>query len=190
MKDPKPKAKGSVKSEIAKKATRWQITENNPERDKNEVARVLGSLGKATYVAVCSEVGDMGTVHIHGFVVYENAISANTIKKAFPRAHLETCKGSSEENRAYIAKQDENFLEVGNCPIVEKAPRQRDEASEVLALMFDESNNEGRHPLEVAREHPEFAYFIVRNYRGLSEMWADFQDPRKRQKNWSKFLRS
>lgn len=171
MKDTKKKSVVKVKT---KKSTRWQLTENNPECSKDEVATRLAALGKAIYIAVCNEVGEHGTSHYHAFVVFENAISGNSISEAFPRAHLEACRGSSESNRAYLAKQDSELLEVGECPLTESVPRVRDEASEVLSLIFAENNE--KNPLEVAREHPEYAHYIVLHYRSLTEMYGDYNE--------------
>ena len=48
------------------------------------------------YIGFELETGDNGTPHIQGFVHYTNAVPFNTVKKHFPRAHIEAMRGSLE----------------------------------------------------------------------------------------------
>lgn len=147
------------------RSRRWQLTENNPAYTKEQCAERLASIGETLYVVSCSEVGESGTSHIHGFVIYKNAISLSSIKKIFPRAHLEECKGSNVENREYIVKDDSEFFEQGSMPLVSEKQRKKDEASEVFRLL-----QEGNTLFEIMSQYGDLTDYVVRNYRNLSQI--------------------
>lgn len=147
--------------------TRYQVTENNPKLDKQGVLEKLSSLGTMLYAIASSEVGASGTAHIHAFVVFQNGITSKSLKNAFPRAHLEVCRGSNQENRDYITKQGD-FVEVGDMPLsVAAKKRKGDIASEVIGLIVDN----GLPPLEVAKRFRETADYVVKNFRNLNEIY-------------------
>jgi len=151
------------------RSKRWQLTENNQAYTKQECCEALASIAKTIYVVSCAEIGESGTKHIHAFVIYENAISLKTLKKHFPRAHFEHCRGSNEENRAYVVKQDSEVFESGKMPLASSSDRKVDIANEVVNLM---SNGE---PLErIMVEYPHLCDYVVRNYRSLREIEKDF----------------
>lgn len=150
------------------RSSRWQLTENNNQYSKEECAKALSSIAKTIYVVVGEETGESGTKHVHAFVVYENAILLKTLKKHFPRAHFEHCKGSNEENRAYVSKQDVEVFESGKMPLASSSDRKRDVASEVVNLM-----NDGEPLSRIMTEYPELCDYVVRNYRSLREIEKD-----------------
>lgn len=148
------------------RSRRWQLTENNPDYTKEQGAERLASIGETSYVVGCSEIGESGTKHIHFFVIYKNAISLISIKRLFPRAHLEKCQGSNVDNRAYIVKDDSDYYESGKMPVASGgASAKRDEASEVVRLL-----NEGHSLLEVMTEYTDLTDYVVRNFRNLREI--------------------
>lgn len=157
------------------RSRRWQLTENNADYTKEQGAERLASIGQAIYVVSCEECGERGTKHIHAFVIFQNAISLNSLRKAFPRAHFETCKGTNVQNRAYIVKDDSAFYESGSMPITSEKERKRDEASEVIKLL-----NDGVPLIAISREYPPLADYVVRNYRSLKEIENDLGFYRKR----------
>ena len=152
------------------RSKKWQLTENNPDYTKREAVKRLTSIGEAYYAIGCSEIGESGTKHIHAFVVYKNAIALSSIKKLFPRAHLEHCKGSIVQNREYIVKSDKEPYEVGEMPLA-VYDRGIDEASEVVALIL----KSGLDPLEILGEYPQYADYVVKNFRNLKEIYETTQ---------------
>lgn len=150
------------------RSKRWQLTENNACYTKQECARVLSSIAKTNYIVSCSETGESGTKHVHAFIIYENAISLKTLKRHFPRAHFEHCKGSNEENRAYIVKDDAEVFESGEMPVASSSERKQDIASEVVNLM-----NDGVALSQIMVEYPTLCDYVVRNYRSLREIEKD-----------------
>lgn len=67
------------------------------------------------YIGFELETGDNGTPHIQGFVHYTNAVPFNTVKKHFPRAHIEAMRGSLEHNTKYCSKEGK-LEQYGNKP--------------------------------------------------------------------------
>lgn len=165
------KSADDVVNEVRKKrrstdrSKKWQLTENNPDYTKREAVERLTSIGEAVYCIGCSEVGESGTSHIHAFSVYKNAISLSSLKKLFPRAHFEHCKGSNVQNREYVVKSDKEPYEVGELPLVTNDSG-IDEASEVVALILER----GATPLEILRDYPLYADYVVKNFRNLNEI--------------------
>ena len=154
------------KKRSADRSKKWQLTENNPDYTKCQAVERLTSIGEAVYCVGCSEIGESGTSHIHAFVVYKNAISMSSLKKLFPRAHFEHCKGSNVQNREYIVKSDNDPYEVGELPLA-TYDSGIDEASEVVALILES----GLAPLEILREYPLYADYVVKNFKNLNEIY-------------------
>ena len=150
------------------RSRRWQLTENNADYTKEQCAERLASVGKTIYVVSCSEMGESGTKHIHAFIIYDNSIRLTSIKKKFPRAHLERCLGSNVQNRAYIVKDDVEFFESGKMPLASESDRKLDVAKDVVELL---SNGV---PLErIMLEYTALCDYVVRNYRALKEIAHD-----------------
>lgn len=159
-----------AKRKHGERSKKWQLTENNPDYTKREAVERLTSIGEAYYAVGCSEVGESGTKHIHVFVVYKNAIALSSLKKLFPRAHFERCKGSIVQNREYIVKSDSDPYEVGEMPLA-VYDSGIDEASEVVALIL----RSGLDPLEILGEYPQYADYVVKNFRNLKEIYETSQ---------------
>lgn len=153
----------------SERSRRWQLTENNASYTKQEGATLLASIGETSYVVGGCEIGESGTKHIHIFVIYKNAISLGSIKKRFPRAHLEACIGSNVQNRAYVVKDDNDYFESGEMPVASASDRKRDEASEVMELLIQGI------PLQtILAEYKTLNDYVVRNYKNLREIQNDF----------------
>lgn len=152
----------------------WQLTENNPSYTKHEAVERLASIGTAQYALGCSEVGESGTSHIHAYIVYKNAIELGSLKKQFPRAHFEKCRGSVSDNIDYISKDDPEPYEVGERPSVVSEWRV-DVSSEVVALILEV----GLSPIEILRKYAKYADYVVKNFRNLAEIYES-----NRSKRW------
>ena len=159
-------AEARAKRKDVDRSKKWQLTENNPDYTKREAVERLASIGETIYGIGCSETGESGTKHVHAFVVYQNAISMSSLKKLFPRAHFEHCRGSIVQNREYVVKDDKEPYEVGELPLVAHDSG-IDEASEVVALII----KSGIAPLEILSEYPIYADYVVKNFRNLNEIY-------------------
>lgn len=166
-------AEAKAKRKRDKRSKKWQLTENNADYGKREAVERLSSIGQAQYAISCEEVGESGTRHIHAFVVYKNAIELGSLKRLFPRAHFETCKGSINDNVDYISKDDASPYEVGEKPLV-VSEWNEDVSSEVVALILA-----GLGPIEILKEYPRYCDYVVRNFRNLCEIYESVRIRRK-----------
>jgi len=89
----------------------WCFTINNPKPDYAD----LKPIKNWEYMVVGNEVGESGTPHLQGFVVYKTRTKFSTVKNQIPAAHIEKMKGSPTQASDYC-KKDGNFEEFGTCP--------------------------------------------------------------------------
>jgi len=93
------------------KARSYSFTINNDTYDDLYVLLLLDF----KYLIIGFEKGDNGTPHIQGYIQFYSARYFNSIKPAFPRAHLEISRGTSQQNIDYCMK-DNNYYEFGHRP--------------------------------------------------------------------------
>lgn len=86
---------------------KFVFTLNNYTRDEEIAIRNFITL-KAIFSVIGHEVGDEGTPHLQGYVSMATRVRFSTIKRRFPRIHLEKARGSDEQNLDYCTKQDKN----------------------------------------------------------------------------------
>lgn len=70
---------------------------------------------KCDYIIYGKEVGEKGTPHLQCYIYIKNKISFNVLKKTIHRAHIEVCKGTSQQNIDYCKKQGD-YVERGITP--------------------------------------------------------------------------
>ncbi|QMW68675.1 replication-associated protein [Crucivirus-148] len=104
----------------AKQARNWCFTVNNwKEADLECLKKLEGSQVK--YMVYGKEVGDSGTPHLQGFVIFLNPKRFSEVKKLLPwGCHIEQAKGSWEHNLAYCTKEDTNAYVWGEAPMSRK----------------------------------------------------------------------
>lgn len=91
---------------------RWCFTLNNYSDE--EFSRILEIPSK--YLVVGKEVGESGTPHLQGFIIFETNQRFNHVKNLIgTRAHLEVARGTSQQASQYCQK-DGNFEERGSLP--------------------------------------------------------------------------
>lgn len=96
------------------RARAYQITLNQIEH-YDKVFEYLNSLKSTDYILSCKETAPTtGHEHIHIYVHFSNARSLS-IKKMCG-AHIEICRGSPQQNIAYIRKDGNILDEVGTEP--------------------------------------------------------------------------
>ena len=160
-------AEAKKKRKRDERSKQWQLTENNPSYTKQEAVERLASVGTALYVLGCAETGESGTKHVHAYAVWKNAIELGSLKKLFPRAHFEHCRGSVQENVDYISKDDPQPYEVGEKPAV-VSEWKADISAEVVALILECDLS----PTEILRKYPRYCNYVVKNFRNLGEIYA------------------
>lgn len=107
----------SITTDLMSQSRNWCFTINNPT-EKDELD--MDSISKTCrYMVVGKEVGDSGTPHAQGFVIFTSNYRLNAVKALLPRAHLEAAKGSWEQAANYC-KKDGDYLEFGTAPATQK----------------------------------------------------------------------
>lgn len=93
----------------------WCFTLNN----YSDADEVLFKELECTYLVYGREVGDSGTPHLQGFVVFKSPKRLSGCKKIHQGAHWEISKGNSDQNRTYCTK-DGDYIETGLIPMTGK----------------------------------------------------------------------
>lgn len=142
----------------------YTFTLNNyTDEEYNSICSVLRDEG--SYGIIGKEVGESGTPHLQGYVLFKRPFHFKTIKDRYLiRCHIEVAAGSADANKRYCSK-DGNFVEFGTMPV---AKRTRDE----LATRFADCLQSGYDGLDqFANEQPGTYYFsghnLLRNYQQL-----------------------
>ena len=94
---------------------RFFITENNPkEEDINRYKEI-----ECKWIAICKEHedDDNKTPHIHIAIIFKGSRRLSTLKKMFPRAHIDIMNGSPQDCVTYMTKENPELLyEKGDRP--------------------------------------------------------------------------
>lgn len=98
---------------LQKRSRKWLLTINNPQLlDENiylfkNLCRYIEKEIKPDYYCYSFERGTKeGTLHIHIFLYFNNARTGSSLKKKFPTAHIDLCRGTIKQNRNYVFKEN------------------------------------------------------------------------------------
>lgn len=133
------------------KKRNWCFTINNPQEGWFEACFAVPS----RYTVVGKEVGESGTPHLQGFIVFQNARTLSAVKNSLPgQAHLEFMRGTFKQAADYCKKEG-NFVEHGILPA---DPEDKgDKEKKRWALALEEARTTG----EVG--DPQIAFVHARN---------------------------
>lgn len=150
---------------------KYQLTINNYAEkglDYEQIKNILSKLKTVVYYCMSKEIGlENKTPHIHLFIACKSALRFSTLKKRFPEAHIEAARGTSEDNRDYVAKSGkwandekaetsvpDSFDEWGEMP---EEPGQgfRSDIAQLYTLIESGLSN-----AEIMQTNPDFALQI------------------------------
>lgn len=152
--------------DIKARSRKWLLTINNPQDNgytHEFIKSQLGKIKSLDYFCMCDEIGTKSQVyHTHLFVYRQDAMRFNQIKKLFPVAHIDYCRGTAQENKDYCLKQGkylgsrkeetnlkDTFEESGDMP-VERQGRRND-----LIDLYD-MVKAGMTNFEILESNPEY----------------------------------
>lgn len=134
----------------------YLVTLNNPTDEELQLIQTIMANQEKNlkYAVIGHEIAPTtGTPHIHVYFHFVNQHSFSSIKKKFPRARIDTCRGSPQQVSQYCKKEN-NYKEIGEVPaqgkrsdidhikdVLEYAPRMREVtkvAKSVQAIKFAE----------------------------------------------------
>lgn len=149
---------------------KWLLTINNPadhNMDHKNIIAILNKFRAVKYWCLCDEIGiNTQTYHTHIFIYGNNAIEFSVVKKKFPSAHIDYCKGTCQENRDYIRKEGkykgstkedtnipETFQESGDMPVERQG--QRNDLIDLYDMIKSGMSN-----YEILEQNPEVMLHI------------------------------
>ena len=156
---------------------RWMITWNNwqehfrqnasPETIVKKINETTGILHQ--YIVVGKETApETKKQHLQIYVEYVNQSTFKQMQQRYPGAHLEIAYSPGYQCSTYC-KKEKDYYEEGEYR--SKKLSIEDIASNVLALITDYSMR----PNKIATLYPEYASYIIRNYKNLTEIYIDSQ---------------
>lgn len=77
------------------------------------------------YLCFAFEEGQAGTPHIQGYVYLDSKVRPTAVRKLMRRAHVETARGSMDQNIDYCSKTKDNFYEFGERVAPGRAAREK-----------------------------------------------------------------
>ena len=133
----------------------YQLTINDPKKKGYTHEHILGIFRNnfKTLIYLCL-ADEMGTLfHTHVFIVFSSRVRFSMIKRYFPEAHIERCKGTISDNIQYIKKEGKwetdslkhdtkingSFEEFGTRPPDSKG--RRNDMSELYQMVLDDMTN-------------------------------------------------
>lgn len=92
----------------------WCFTLNNYTEAECDSIKKLLTKESVLYAVVGKEVADSGTPHLQGYVHLRRRSRFSAVKKLVgERAHIESARGSDQQNKRYCLKEGNALLEVG-----------------------------------------------------------------------------
>ena len=154
-----------------KQGKSYHIVMMNPELTPEEVVKKLRLSPSVKYICMADEITSNGTPHRHVYVKLDSCVRHSTLRKRFKGAHIESAKGSAQQNREYILKGGKwsdtekadtsvegSFYEWGTLPEERKAASKSSHASDTLLVI--EAIKSGLSNTEIISAFPKMFYRI------------------------------
>lgn len=151
------------------RSRKFQLTINNPVENgfnHDAIKQVLAGMKSIIYWCMADEIGKNGTYHTHVYMQGRDALRFSSIKKHFPPAHIEICKGTALQNREYLSKsgkweKDEKhetsvegtFEEWGEMPVERQGAR--NDLADLYSMI-----KQGMSNYEIMEEAPDTMLYL------------------------------
>lgn len=142
---------------------KWLLTFNNPldkNLDHEAIKDILAEMKPVVYWVMSDEIGEEKTPHTHLFFACSSPMRFSTVKKRFERAHIDSARGTCEENREYV-------LKIGKWELNAKGETKVDGTGEEWGTM----------PIERQGQRPDMAELYNMIECGMSNYQIINQNP-------------
>lgn len=172
---------------------KWLLTINNPTDcgfTHDKIKETMHKFKGVTYWCMSDEIGlECETPHTHIFMYSPNGVRFGTIKKRFPTAHIDYCKGTAQENKDYVYKIgkwsdtskedtriDDTQFEYGECPVERQGAR--NDLDDLYAMI-----KEGLSDYEIIEQSTQYLYCLDKiesvrqtiNSEKFRDTWRDIE---------------
>lgn len=150
---------------------KWNITIDNIDKHGITHDVIKESLKKCNikYYCMADEITASGMKHTHLYIELENNIRFSTLKRRLPKvAHIETAKGTAQENKDYVLKQGKyagtekaetsiegTFEEEGTIEEPKESTNNSKKKEQLIALV-----EQGLSNYEIIKIMPEYCFKI------------------------------
>ena len=154
---------------------RWVITWNNWTehfRSNASAQTIVETINQQSgilhqYIIVAKETApETKKQHLQIYVEYINQSTFNQMKQRYPGAHIEVAFSPGYQCSQY-AKKEKDYYEEGEYR--SRKLTTEDIASNVISLL------QTTRPYTIAEKYPEYASYIVRNYKNLYDIYLQIQ---------------
>lgn len=172
------------------RAKHWTFTLNNYTDADIVSLRELSGRHRVEYLVFGREVGENGTPHLQGYVIFETPARFTAVKSRISdRAHIEVARRPGGDAANYCKKEGD-FEEFGRCPDLVQGKRNDLERFYDWADQFVSDNGRTPSTPEVARSQP----VILTRYPNILSIVRLRFDPAPlvegQPKDWQETLRS
>lgn len=137
------------------RAKRWVFTLNNYTVEEEASLQLLGNHERCIYLVFGREVGESGTPHLQGFLIWREPIRFSTLKSLIGnRSYLAVSTASLPSQAADYCKKGGNFSEFGELPAERRGKRSDLDAFYEWADEFTTENSRPPTDVEICRSHP------------------------------------
>jgi len=145
-------------------AKNWCFTTNNYNEEHVLRLRSLHEEDNCNYICFGKEIGEQGTPHLQGYIVFEKRKTLNRVRALVPDSHLSVAKGTPAQNKKYCSKEGD-FSEFGDIP---SSQGKRNDLEEFKTAVKEGSRNKRiliEEHTEVFAKYPRF----VQEYLTLTQ---------------------
>lgn len=158
-------------SEKDTQSRKYLLTINNPSEkgySHDKLKEIISGMKSVVYWCMADEIGlEEETPHTHVFLCSKNSVRFSTMRNRFPNVHIDSARGTSQQNRDYVsktgkyadsAKHDtsvpDTFEESGILP-----DETRGGKNPYLKELY-EMVSDGKSNFEIIDENPDYIQYI------------------------------
>jgi len=133
---------------MVNRAKRWVFTLNNYTTGEVDLLIQLAESEHVHYCIFGKEIGENGTPHLQGYIVFEQEKRLNQLKRLVgSRYHFEISRGTPTEASEYC-KKDGDYIEIGTLPKNTNEGGKKGKWDQLVEYITTINAEEGERPTE------------------------------------------